>query len=176
MSLLSEGSGEFRFRDFVRDERAMAKLFESFVFNFYKVERPELQLRKERIYWQANSESDPEFRFLPTMETDISIRNRPHTKTLIIDTKFYKDTFQRNYDREKVHSANLYQLVAYLRNLQFRDGPDSVAKGMLLYPVIDKSARLTYNLAGHDVSICTINLGAQWKEIRDELQSLVEIV
>ena len=172
MSLVDESDGDFRFRDFVRDDKAMARLFESFVFNFYRVERPDLGIRKERIYWQASSSSDPEFRFLPTMETDISVRNKPHTKTLIIDTKSYKETFTKRFDKEKIHSANLYQLVTYLRNLQYRDGPDSEASGMLLYPVIEKPARLAYTLDGHDVLICTVNLAADWKDIRAELRSL----
>lgn len=173
MSLVDEAGGDLRFRDFSRDDKAMARLFESFVFNFYRIERPELDIRKERIYWEASSTSDPEFRFLPTMETDISVRDKPHTRTLIIDTKFYKETFQQYYDREKIHSANLYQLVAYLNNLQYRTGADAEAKGMLLYPVVQRSVRLIYNLAGHDVSICTINLGANWKDIRSELRALL---
>jgi len=173
MSLIDEAAGDFRFRDFVRDDKAMARLFESFVFNFYRIERPDLNIRKERIYWEATSESDPEFRFLPTMETDISVRDKPHTQTLIIDTKFYKETFTTRFDREKIHSANLYQLVTYLRNLQYRDGPDSEASGMLLYPVIEKPVRLAYMLDGHDVQICTVNLAADWKDIRAELRSLL---
>ena len=173
MSLIDEVGEGFRFRDFVRDDKAMARLFESFVFNFYRIERPDLSIRKERIYWQASSSSDPEFRFLPTMETDISVRDKPHTKTLIIDTKFYKETFTKRFDREKIHSANLYQLVTYLRNLQYRDGPDSSASGMLLYPVVEKSVRLSYTLDGHDVKICTVNLAANWEEIHRELKSLV---
>jgi len=172
MSLVDEAEGDFRFRDFVRDDKAMARLFESFVFNFYRIERPDLSIRKERIYWQASSSSDPELRFLPTMETDISVRDKPHTKTLIIDTKFYKETFSKRFDREKIHSANLYQLVTYLRNLQYRGGPDSKAKGLLLYPVVEKPIRLEYTLDGHDVRICTLNLAAEWHEIREELLSL----
>jgi len=173
MSLVDEGKGDFRFRDFIRDDKAMARLFESFVFNFYRVERPDLDIRKERIYWEASSASDPEFRYLPTMETDISVRDKPHTKTLIIDTKFYKETFSKRFDREKIHSANLYQLVTYLRNLQYHGGPDAKAKGMLLYPVVEKPIRLEYTLDEHDVKLCTINLAAEWQEIRAELHSLV---
>lgn len=173
MSLIDESAGDFRFRDFVRDDKAMARLFESFVFNFYKTERADLQIRKERIYWEAQSTDDPDFRYLPTMETDISVRDKPHTQTLIIDTKFYSETFQRHYDREKIHSANLYQIFAYLNNLRRREGPDRVAKGLLLYPVVESSVRLDYTLASRDISICTVNLADDWKEIHEELQSLV---
>lgn len=173
MSLVDEAKGDFRFRDFVRDDKAMARLFESFVFNFYRLERPDLDIRKERIYWKASSDSDPELRFLPTMETDISVRDKPHTQTLVIDTKFYKDTFQRYYDAEKIHSANLYQLLTYLKNLEYRQGPDAKAGGMLLYPVIQKPARLSYDLTGREIRISTINLAADWPQIRSELLYLL---
>jgi 5-methylcytosine-specific restriction enzyme subunit McrC len=173
MSLVDKGRGDFRFRDFVRDDKSMARLFESFVFNFYRLERPDLDIRKERIYWRASSANDPELRFLPTMETDISVRDKPHTQTLIIDTKFYKETFQRFYDTEKLHSSNLYQLLTYLNNLNYREGADSEAQGMLLYPVVEKSARLSYQLTGREIRICTVNLAADWREIRSELHSLL---
>ena len=172
MSLVDEAEGEYKFRDFIRDEKAMARLFESFIFNFYRTERPDLDIRKERIYWQASSGSDPELRFLPTMETDISVRDKPHTKTLIIDAKFYKETFQSYYDKQTVHSANLYQIFSYLSNLEARDGPDADADGMLLYPVVEKSVRLKYDLEGHNVQIRTLNLAADWQDIRQELLSL----
>lgn len=174
MSLVDEATGEYSFRDFIRDERAMARLFESFIFNFYQKERPELDVRKERIYWQAISQGDPELRYLPTMETDISVRDKPHTRTLIMDAKFYQQTFQSYYDREKVHSANLYQIVSYLANLETREGPDAEAEGMLIYPTIEKSARLRYELGRHGVQICTLNLAADWQDIRGELLSFIE--
>ncbi|MDG1463124.1 MAG: 5-methylcytosine-specific restriction endonuclease system specificity protein McrC [Gammaproteobacteria bacterium] len=174
MSLVDEEEGAYRFRDFIRDERAMARLFESFLFNFYRIERPDLRLKKERIYWQASSSSDPELRFLPTMETDISVRNKPHTETLIIDAKFYEQTFQKHYDKESVHSANLYQLASYLRNLEYREGPDSQAAGMLIYPVVERSVRLSYELNGHPMQIATVNLNAEWQDIRAELLELIE--
>lgn len=173
LGLVSETAGEFRFKDFVRDEKAMARLFESFVFNFYRRELPDLDIRKEKINWHASSTSDPELRFLPTMQTDISVRNRPHSKTLIIDTKFYKETFQEHFDRKAVHSANLYQLASYLNSLEYRSGPDSEAQGLLLYPVVKEGVRLDYRLNGHHMSICTLNLGADWADISSELREFV---
>ena len=172
LSLLDETSGNYQFRDFIRDRRAMAQLFESFVFNFYRIERPDLEIRKERIYWQASSTSDPELRYLPTMETDISVRDKPHSKTLIIDTKFYSETLSTRFDSEKIHSANLYQMVAYLENLKSNCGPDSSACGVLLYPVVSRPARLRYALNGHDIGICTVNLAEDWQIIREELNEL----
>jgi 5-methylcytosine-specific restriction enzyme subunit McrC len=107
------------------------------------------------------------------METDISVLDKPHSKTLIIDAKFYKETFQKHYERETVHSANLYQLSSYLRNLEYRDGPDAEANGMLIYPVVERPIRLAYELNGHKTQICTVNLAADWQDIHGELLELI---
>ena len=90
--LSSEDHGPYLFRDFLRDSRQMAALFEAFVYNFYRRECPLAEVKSERIYWDASSEDDPELTFLPSMETDISLRTA--YRTLIVDTKFYQETLQ----------------------------------------------------------------------------------
>lgn len=169
--LVDETTGAYKFRDFVRDDRRMAKVFEDFVLNFYRIENPELEVKKERIYWTATSQKDAALRYLPTMETDISLRSPE--RTLIIDTKYYSKTLQTYYEAENIHSANLYQLFAYLKNLEQRGGQDASAQGMLLYPAVDKELRLSYEMQGHVVRICTVNLALDWKEIKAELIDLI---
>jgi len=169
--LVDERTGQYKFRDFIRDDHRMAKLFEDFILNFFKIERRDLEVRKERIYWAATSEGDPNLEYLPTMETDISIRD--DRRTLIIDAKYYKDTLQRYYDSETIHSANLYQLFAYLKNLEPRGGIDAQAEGMLVYPVVNRELRLQYKMHGHTIRICTIDLGRDWRDIRSELLGFV---
>jgi len=168
--LVDEESGNYRFRDFIRDDRAMARLFESFILNFYKTELENCEVKKERIYWIASSEADPALQYLPTMETDISIRDEK--RTLIIDAKYYSQTFQVYYDKETIHSGNIYQIMAYLNNIKERGGIDANAEGMLLYPVVDKKLRLSYTLQGHKIHICTLDLSREWKDIRKELLEL----
>lgn len=169
--LIDEATGNYKFRDFIRDEKQMAILFEKFVYNFYRVHLPDFKVKKERIYWTASSEVDPDLKFLPTMETDISLRE--HDRTIIIDTKYYKKTLQNYYGVESIHSGNLYQVFAYLKNLEFRGGEDAQAEGMLLYPVVQKKLRLKYDIHGHKISINTVDLGQDWKKIRDELLELI---
>jgi 5-methylcytosine-specific restriction enzyme subunit McrC len=169
--LVDETTGAYKFRDFVRDDQRMAKVFEDFVLNFYRLEHPELEVKKERIYWAATSQNDPTLGFLPTMETDISIRSPE--RTLIIDAKYYSVTLQTRYDSERIHSANLYQLFAYLKNLEQRGGTDASAQGMLLYPVVDRELRLSYEMQGHVIRVCTVNLVREWKEIKAELTGLL---
>lgn len=169
--LVDEKTGRYKFRDFVRDEKKMARLFETFVFNFYRHERPDLQVKREHIAWVASSSTDPNLRLLPTMETDISIRDG--VRTTIIDTKYYKETLQSHYNAQTIHSGNLYQLFAYLKNIEQRGGPDLVAEGVLLYPTIGRTLRESYRMQGHEIRICTVNLAKDWREIRDELLELV---
>lgn len=171
--LLDEQTGSYKFRDFIRDDRAMARLFESFVLNFYQMELPDCEVKKERFDWVATSETDPTLQYLPSMETDISIRDE--NRTLIIDAKYYSQTFQSRYDKETIHSGNIYQINAYLDNIKERGGLDADAEGMLLYPVVDKRLRENYILAGNKIHICTLDLSRDWKDIRNELLELVEI-
>jgi len=171
--LIDEATGEYRFRDFMRDPKMMARLYENFILNFYRIERPDLDVRKEKIRWTASSEDDHSLVFLPSMETDISIRDG--SRTLIIDAKYYQDTFSNYFESESIHSANLYQVFAYLKNLEERGGADARADGMLLYPAINQNVRLSYEIQGHGVSICTIDLAADWTELRDELLQLVSL-
>ena len=170
--LIDERTGTYKFRDFLRDERRMAKVFQDFVFNFYRIEREDLSVKKERIYWAASSETDPHLHLLPTMETDISLRDEG--RTIIIDTKYYQETLQTYYGSESFHSAHLYQLFAYLKNLEPRGGNDAVAEGILLYPTVSRSLKEMYHMQGHRMRISTVDLNQDWKAIHSELLSLIE--
>lgn len=170
--MIDQNDGSYRFRDFLRDERRMARVYEEFLLNFYRTERPDLSVRKEKITWASEGTAAENLAYLPSMETDISIRGLD--QTLIIDAKYYKDTLTNYFDTERVHSTNLYQLFAYLKNLEARGGQDSKSEGMLLYPVVNKRVRLEYQLHGHRVRICTVDLNRHWSEINGELLQLIE--
>ena len=171
MGIVDETAGSYKFRDFIRDDKRMARLFEAFILNFFRAERPELDVRSETIQWVASSSSDPQFKYLPNMRTDISVRDSD--RTLIIDAKFYRETFQSYFESQTIHSNNLYQIYSYLKNLEIRGGNDASASGMLLYPAVNEKVRLTYELPGHLVHICTVDLAREWRDIREELLELV---
>lgn len=170
-TLLDEHSGDHRFRDFVRDPKKMAKLFENFVLNFYRIHKQDVTVGREHLRWDAASETDPELSYLPRMETDITLRTK--SRLLVIDTKFYQAALQEHYDTQKIHSENLYQIFSYLKNLEVRPSPDDEAEGMLLYPATGRPLRLSYRISGHTVRICTIDLSADWKQVEAELLELV---
>jgi 5-methylcytosine-specific restriction enzyme subunit McrC len=170
-SIACETHGVYRFRDVVRDPKGMAALFEAFLYNFYRIECKQATVSRGNIDWCAVSEDDPSLVYLPLMRTDIVFK-RPG-RTLVIEAKYYQQTLQSYYDSETVHSGNLYQLFSYLKNLEVRAGQDAHAEGMLLYPLVQKPLRLRYEISGHIVRICTVDLNGKWSDIRQELLELV---
>lgn len=171
MALLpSEGGDGYKFSDVLNDENKMGLIFESFVRNFYSIEQKEFKVKSEEIRWDAAGE-ETDLSFLPKMQTDISLSS-PDRK-IIIDTKFYKETMQRNQGgSEKVRSAHLYQLHAYLSNSENRGFPENEAEGILLYPTVNNRLDLKYEIKGHSVRVFTINLNQDWKNIKLDLLSL----
>ncbi len=161
--LPNQEKGHFKFKDFLRDERQMARVFEEFIRNFYKIEVPEAKVYREDLRWKMSGESGA---FLPKMQTDISIKLGD--RKLIIDAKYYTETLQKYYNSEKIHSQHLYQLFAYLKN---QENPK--AEGILLYPTTEKSLSLVYTHEGHKIRIETLNLNQDWRGIRGDLLKII---
>jgi 5-methylcytosine-specific restriction enzyme subunit McrC len=161
--LINEETGDFQFKDFLRDERQMARLFEEFIRNFYKIEVPEAKVFREDLRWKMAGETH---QFLPKMQTDISIKI--NDRKLIIDAKYYKETLQKYYDSEKIHSQNLYQIFAYLKNQE-----NELAEGILIYPTIQKSLSLAYTHEGHTIRIETLNLNQEWQGVKADLLGII---
>jgi 5-methylcytosine-specific restriction enzyme subunit McrC len=101
-------SGRSRFRDFLRDEDRMNRLFQDFVYNFYKLEQKEFKVAAPRIYWQAAPETTEALEYLPVMQTDVCLTN--HDRKIILDCKYYRETLQRGQYKRTVHSSHLYQI------------------------------------------------------------------
>ena len=161
--LINQETGNFQFKDFLRDERQMAILFEEFIRNFYKIEVPEAKVFREDLQWKMAGETH---QFLPKMQTDISIKI--NDRKLIIDAKYYKETLQKYYDSEKIHSQHLYQLFAYLKNQE-----NIKAEGILIYPTVQKSLSLTYTHEGHTIRIETLNLNQNWQRVKADLLRII---
>ncbi|WP_010199929.1 5-methylcytosine restriction system specificity protein McrC [Bacillus sp. m3-13] len=165
-SLLHEGQAEQQFQDYSREHRKLAKLFEDFVKNFYRKEIRGSKAKSESLYWPAEGE---ETTLLPKMTTDISLEY--DNKKFIIDTKFYKDIFSEQWEKETVRSAHLYQLFAYLKNEEYFSGRK--AGGVLLYPEVHKKVDLKYRMHGFDVRVCTVDLNGEWQGIHERLLEVV---
>jgi 5-methylcytosine-specific restriction enzyme subunit McrC len=165
--LPDQNAGRYRFREFVRDEARMALVFQYFIYNFLRRERSDLTICRENIHWKAVSKSDESLSFLPVMQTDISIL-RPGRR-IIVETKYYKDTLSEYYGSESLHSANLYQLLSYLVNVQ---DADQRVEGILLYPTVNRALNLKYSILGIPVRVQTLDLARPWQEIHNEIMNL----
>lgn len=164
-----EADGPRRFRDFRRDERLMARLFEQFVRNFYRLEQRHFRVLSETIQWQAVAETDAALELLPAMITDTTLES-PDRK-IILDTKYYAAALRLRYNQQKLLAPHLYQLYAYLQNQPVL--PAQQLEGILLYPAATHSLDVRYTLGGHPVRIVTINLAQPWEQIAADLLALV---
>jgi 5-methylcytosine-specific restriction enzyme subunit McrC len=171
MVLPNENGAETCFRDFARDHRAMAVLFERFVRNFYIHHADEAALTeigKQTIPWAGQTEPGLHQALWPGMEADICLR-RVAAPPLVIDCKFYTDALKENqHGQERLSSANLYQIFTYAQNLAHRQGWEEV-EGLLLYAQTGDSFDVTRSVCGRHLRAATVNLDRPWPEIHDRL-------
>ena len=97
--LLPDRSGTgYRFPDVLQDDAKMARVFQDFVRNFYAIEQNTYKSASERIYWNATSRRDEDLALLPSMLTDITLRSA--TRTIVVDTKWYREALQSYFGKE----------------------------------------------------------------------------
>lgn len=164
--------GEHRFRDVMRDEERMRRIFEKFVRNFF-VRHPgdALSVSAERMVWEAVPVAGSDSGFLPGMITDVTLRYP--TRTVVIECKYTDCLATGRFLDQKLKSQHLYQLAAYLRNLEYGDGPDRIAEGILLYPSTGSPFCQEYVLHGHRLRVLTLDLTSSPQEIERQMVGLV---
>ncbi len=165
-----------RFNDFRRDEATMWALFERFATGFYRKEQNRFGVNAEGrgISWQPEPEGrETDLAKVPKMEADLILESSD--RRIVLDTKFYGDALGGR-GGGKLHSGNLYQLLAYLRNREASDPDESRRhEGILLYPQVDKRLRVDVRLDGFRVQACTVDLNADWRQIHDEMLEIVGV-
>ena len=90
---------------------------------------------------------------------------------------YYTATMQSNFDKRTVHSGNLYQIFAYVKNKQIaleRAGENVEVSGMLLYAATDEDIQpdATYRMSGNRISATTLDLDCPFEEIRAQLDGI----
>ena len=169
--LPSEATGRYEFVN-ITDEK-LFRIFEKFIYNFYQKHLDQTiytNINKERLGWQETAYEGGIEDFLPTMETDVSLSNA--TSKLVVECKFYESAIRtRKFGDLNIKgafvSSHLYQLFAYLKNLEIKD--KSVLSGLLVYPENGEQIDANYNMQGHKVSIKTVNLDSSPQEINDQM-------
>lgn len=167
--LLSTTKGEYKIANFLNEEY-MHRLFERFVLEYYKFHYPKLSVKAAQIGWDIDDEM---IEYLPKMETDITIKYKG--KTLIIDTKYYKKTMQTYYDKDTIHSNNLYQIFTYVKNLDVNN--DGSISGMLLYAKTEEETTPDYNymMSGNKISVKTLDLNTEFFDMSKKLDEFIKI-
>ena len=154
------------------DEK-MAKLFEKFVLEYYRFNHAYLsEVSAAQIKWDISEASDEsDFYLLPMMQTDIALRN--NDKTLIIDTKYYTNTMQSNYNKQTIHSGNLYQIYTYVKNKDVNNTGN--VSGMVLYAKTSESITpdCSFIMGKNIISVKTLDLNRDFNEISMQLDDIV---
>ncbi len=154
------------------DDQRMHSLFEKFVLAYYKKHYPQFKAAPSQIDW--NIDEGSEKKFLPAMKTDVTLQYQE--KTLIIDTKYYSHTMQRNstFDSRTIHSGNLYQIYTYVKNKDVKATGN--VSGILLYAKTDEelTPNNDYIISGNKISVKVLDLNKDFADIKKQLDKLVE--
>lgn len=159
-----------KFMDF--DDENKAHLYEKFVLEYFKKEYPKMKVHAPRIPWALD---DVESDFLPDMRTDITLEYKD--RILIIDTKYYGQILKSWKSKKTISSNNLYQIYTYVKNRQSHLKDEGITvSGMLLYAKTDEdiTPNQTYRMDGNSIAVRTLDLNADFNQIKQELDTIVE--
>ena len=99
------------------------------------------------------------------------------TRRFLFDAKYYQGSLQQFHGSCTIHSGNLYQIFAYVKNAQesLPEGAPSVS-GMLLYAKTDEEVfpQNNYLMSGNLVEAKALDLSGDFPSIRRQLDGIVE--
>lgn len=175
-----DSKGNFDFIQILEKEETMNKIYEKFLLKFYEVHLPSNYKVKgsARFNWELEKITDGDFE-IPLMETDVEIRDTKNKTLIVVDTKYYIKAFNDRYETKKFHSANLYQMSAYLNyyEKEKNDKEELLYKnlrGMLLYPSNGYDFYETFKKnEKYFIEFATIDLSKDWKEIEANLLRMI---
>lgn len=174
--ILSDSSGKYMFYDLFDSDKGMEHVFELFVYKFYNYElskKYNVSYQSE-INWQLTGS---DISILPVMRMDTLIKTSE--ETIIIDTKYKKKYTNENFGKKSLVSENMYQMMAYLNNVNASNS----LKGILLYPLpygekpINESydCKVVSTIQGDaKLQFITIDLSQDWKKISCDLLYIID--
>lgn len=164
--ILTTSSGELKLKNFLDDQK-FYQLYEKFLLSYYQKHFPQFKPRITQFDWATDGEKN----FLPKMKTDITLS--AGDKVLIIDAKYYSKTLIKNYGKQTIHSANLYQIFAYVKNFSFKTSKQ--VAGMLLYARTEEQIQPNniYKICGDTISVKTLDLNQDFAEIQSQLANII---
>jgi 5-methylcytosine-specific restriction enzyme subunit McrC len=180
LALPTEDAGPHALLDPQRCVHWLRRLYEKAIGGFYRLHLNDAEWvvsTGRPLSWPLAEATSGIAQVFPSMRTDIVIDRRDRPQRLVIDTKF-TGVFSRGWYREQsLRAGYVYQLYAYLRSQEGRDGPaapwaDSAA-GLLLHPAIDMEVDESVSIQGHRLRFATVDLTASHAELRSRLLELL---
>ncbi|MGX7071149.1 5-methylcytosine-specific restriction endonuclease system specificity protein McrC [Gemella bergeri] len=169
--LFTTDKGEYKIATLI-DEQRMSRLYEKFILEYYKKNFPELSVTSSQIPWIVD---DGIRNMLPIMKTNIHIQK--DNTVLIIDAKYYSQNTQIYYNKNTIHSNNIYQIFTYVKNCDYKfEKENHTVSGMLLYAKTedDIQPNNTYNMHGNQISVRTLDLYQNFKGISKQLNNIIK--
>jgi 5-methylcytosine-specific restriction enzyme subunit McrC len=170
--MVNENDGKSWFANYVRDEVAMRRLFEAFVAGFLRHKmRGRVQVGSRRFSPYGLDVRAGSGSLIPSMRTDITVKSA--SKIVIIDTKYTPKIFQEHYGNRTIRSEHFYQIQAYTEH-SCSHFPKHEVSAIVLYPRSDTDLDLNFAANGRAYTFRTIDLSQDWKQIEEDVFSLVK--
>lgn len=153
-------------------ENHMNKLFERFVRNYYKKHYKKLQPNADIIKWNIEDDSST-IDFLPKMHSDVVLRNGSHT--LVIDTKYYGNILQKQFDKKTIRSGHMYQIFSYVKNYDINSSGN--VSGLLLYAKTEEDVcpNIDVKIDNNRIITRTLDLNQKFELLSKQLDDIVEM-
>ena len=168
--LMTTETGKYRMATF--SDEHMCRLFEKFVLEYYRLHHRELSPNPDRIEWNIYSKDAMVIDLLPAMQSDIVLHRGD--QSLVIDTKYYSHAMQYHFDKPTIHSANLYQIFTYVKNLDVKDTGN--VSGLLLYAKTDEDITpdLSDSFGKNHIRVRTLDLNQEFSGIASQLEEFLK--
>lgn len=152
----------------------MERLYEKFILEYYRQHHSELNPKSAQVKWNLTETPDDKMiQFLPAMQTDITLQKGD--KVLIIDAKYYGNSMAQNHSKEKLRSAHLYQIFAYVKNMDKHNTGN--VSGLLLYAKTEEGVfpdGEPFVIGGNSIGAKTLDLNQEFKVISYQLDKIVK--
>ncbi|MDO4937968.1 MAG: hypothetical protein Q4E62_08635, partial [Sutterellaceae bacterium] len=141
--------------------------------------RPDLKPAVTEFAWNIDRpegvdarEISTAMKLLPKMKTDITLQK--DDRKLVIDAKFYQKIMAVNFGEEKYQSHNLYQIFAYVKNLD--KAQTGKVSGLLLYAKTEENRvnEVEFPQGGNRFAIKTLDLNCEFSQIATQLDAIAE--
>ena len=167
--LMTTEDGKYKLYTLSDDQ--MERLYEKFVLSYYRRHHPELNPRPIQIEWniiEAESTTD----ILPKMQTDIMLSNGD--RTLIIDTKYHRESMNNRFDTNKIHIDHLRQIYTYV--MEYDKERTGLVDGMLLYAKTQEEFAPKGQMkksTGNTLFFRTLDLNRNFEDIKKQLDEII---